>query len=50
MKLPIHLRDKFDKIMDELIQAGIIRELYENDDIISWFVNPVIPLPKKDYV
>ena len=36
--------------MDELIQAGKIRELNENDDVNSWFVNPVIILPKKDYV
>ena len=36
--------------MDELIQAGIIRELNENADMNSWFVNPVIILPKKDYV
>ena len=36
--------------MNELIQAGIIRELNENDDLNSWFVNPVIILPKKDYV
>ena len=37
-------------LMDELIQAGTIRELNENDDMNSWFVNPVIILPKKDYV
>ena len=36
--------------MDELIQAGIVRELNEKDDMNSWFVNPVIILPKKDYV
>ena len=36
--------------MDELIQAGIIRELDEHDDMNSWFVNPIIILPKKDYV
>ena len=36
--------------MDELIQARIIRELNENDDMNSWFVNPIIILPKKDYV
>ena len=46
----IHLRDKFDKLMDKLIQAGILRELNENDYMNSWFVNPVIILPKKDYV
>ena len=49
-KIPIHLRDKLEKLMDELILAGIIRELNENDDMNSWFVNPVIILPKKDYV
>ena len=49
-KIPIHLRDKLEKLTDELIQAGIIRELNENDDMNSWFVNPVIILPKKDYV
>ena len=36
--------------MDELIQAGIIRELNENEDMKSWFVNLVIILSKKDYV
>ena len=35
--------------MDELIQAGIIRELNEKDDMNSWFVNPFI-LKKKNYV
>ena len=49
-KIPIHLRDKLEKLMDELIQAGIIRELNENDDMNSWFANPVIILPKKDNV
>ena len=49
-KIAIHLRDKLERLMDELIQAGIIRELNENDDMNSCFVNPVIILPKKDYV
>ena len=49
-KIPVHLRDKLDKLMDELIQAGIVRELNEKDDMNSWFVNPVIILPKKDKV
>ena len=34
--------------MDELIQAGIIKELNENDDMNSWYVNPGIILPKYD--
>ena len=48
--IPVHLRYKLDKLMDELIQAGIVRELNEKNDMNSWFVNPVIILPKKDYV
>ena len=36
--------------MNKLTQAVIIRELNENDDMNSWFVNPFIILPKKDYV
>ena len=46
----LHLRDKLELLMDELIQAGIIRELDEHEDMNSWFVNPIIILPKKDYV
>ena len=37
-------------MMDELIQAGIIRELDELDYMNSWFVNPIIILPKNDYI
>ena len=36
--------------MDELTEAEIIRELNENNDTKSWFVDPAIILPKKDYV
>ena len=46
-KMPVRLRDKLDKLMDELIQAGAVREVNEKDDMNSWFVNPVIILPKK---
>ena len=49
-KVPLHLRDKLEALMDELIQAGTIRELNEHDDLNSWFVNPIIILPKNDYV
>ena len=49
-KIPNHLRDKLDRLLDEIIHAGIIRELYENDEMTSWFLKPVIILPKKEYV
>ena len=44
-----NLRDKLETLMDALIQAGIIRELNEHDDLNSWFVNTII-LPTNDYV
>ena len=36
--------------MDQLIQAGIIRELNEHDGLNSWFVNPIIILSMNEYV
>ena len=47
-KVPLHLREKTETLMDELIQAGIIHELNEHDDLNIWFVNPFIILPKND--
>ena len=49
-KVPLHLRDKLEALMDELIPARIILELNEHDDLNSWFVNRNIILPKNDYV
>ena len=34
-KISVHLRDKLNKLMDELIQAGIVRKLNEKDDMNS---------------
>ena len=31
-------------------QAGVIKDLYEHNDMNSWFVKPIIILPSKDYV
>ena len=30
--------------------AGVMPELNEHDDLNSWYVNPIIVLPKNDYV
>ena len=49
-KDPLHLRHKLETIMDELMPAGIIRELNESVVLNSWFVNPIILLPMNDYV
>ena len=32
VKIAIHVRDKSEKLMDEIIQVGIITELIKNDD------------------
>ena len=50
-KVPVHLKDKLNKLMNEQIQAGIVRELNEKKNgMNSWFVSPAIILSKKDYV
>ena len=49
-KISLHLRDKLEALMDELIKAEIMRGLNEHNDSNSWFVNPIIILPKNDYV
>ena len=37
----MHLREELEKLMDELNQARKIRQLKENDDMNSWFINHV---------
>ena len=49
-KMPLHLKEKLEKEL--LKDADIIRELGEDDEMGSLFVNPIILMPKKknDYV
>ena len=46
-KTPSHLGDR---LLDEKIQAGEVREMNENVHMNSRFVRPVIFLPRRDYV
>ena len=49
-KVPLHLKEKLEKLLTPLKDADIIREMGDDDKMGSLFVNPVIPTPKKDYV
>ena len=49
-KCPLHLKDKLEKLLGQLQDSGNIREMGEDDELGSLFVNPIILLPKADYV
>ena len=48
-KILVHLKANLANLMDEL-KAGMISELKLKVDMNSCFVNPVVILPRKDYV
>ena len=49
-KVPLHLKDKLEKLLTQFKDADIIREMGEDDEMGSLFVNPTILMPKSDYV
>ena len=49
-KCPLHLKDKLEKLLGQLQDSGIIREMGDYDELGSLFVNPNILLPKAGYV
>ena len=49
-KLPLHLKENFEKLLTQLTDADIIREMGDDDEMGSFFVNPIILMPKNDYV
>ena len=49
-KLPLHLKEKLEKLLTQLKDADIIREMGDDDEMGSLFVNPIILMPKSDYV
>ena len=48
--MPLHLKDKLDKLLTQLKDVDIIREMGDDDEMGSLFVNPIILMPKNDYV
>ena len=49
-KVPLHLKDKLEKLLGQLQEADIIREMGDDDELGSFFVNTIILLPKANYV
>ena len=49
-KVPLHLKDKLEKLLTQLRDADIIREMGDDDELGSLFVNPIILMPKSDNV
>ena len=49
-KVPLHLKEKLEKLLTQLKDADIIREMGDDDEMGSLFVNPIILTPKSDYV
>ena len=49
-KVPLHLRDKLEKLLTQLRDADIIREMGNDDEMGSPFVTPIFLMPRNDYV
>ena len=49
-KVPLHLKDKPEKLLTQLKDADIIREMSDDDEMGSLFVYRIILMPKNDYV
>ena len=47
-KVPLHLKEKLEKLLTQLKDADIIREMGDDDEMGSLFVNPIILMPKSD--
>ena len=50
IKVPLHLKDELEKLLTKLKDADILRETGDDDEIGSLFVNPIILMPKDDYI
>ena len=48
--MPLHLKDKLEKLLGQLKDSGIMQEMGDDDELGSLFVNPFILLLKADYV
>ena len=48
--VPLHLKEKLEKVLTQLKDADNIGNMGDDDEIGSPFVNPIILMPKSDYV
>ena len=49
-KVPLHMIEKLEKLLRQRKDADIIREMGDDDEMGSLFVNPMILMPNNDYV
>ena len=49
-KVPLHLKEKLEKLLTQLKDADIIRQMGDDNEMGSLFVNPIILMPKNDYL
>ena len=49
-KVPLHLKEKLEKLFTQLKDADIVREMGDDDEMVSLFVNPIILMTENDYV
>ena len=46
--MPLHLKGKFKKLLTQLKDADIIRQMGDDEEMGSLFVNPIILMPEND--
>ena len=49
-KVPLHFKEKLEKLLTQLKDADIFREMGDDDEMGSLFVNPIILMPKNNFV
>ena len=49
-KVPLHLKDQLEKLLTQLKDTNIIREMGDDDEMGSLFVEPIVLMPKNNYV
>ena len=49
-KVQLHLKEKLEKLLTQLEDADITRQMRDDDEMGSLFVNPIILMGKSDYV
>ena len=49
-KVPLHLKNELEKLLTQLKDADIIRELGDDDEMGSLFVNTIFLMPQNGYV
>ena len=49
-KVPLHLKEKLEKLLTQLKDADIFRERGDDDQMGSLFMNPIILMLKNDYM